>query len=517
MGAGVLDSTGMRRTVATLLVAALVVLAGCAGGIAGPDAGSGTDSSTNDAADGGSVQFYVSDERNAIDQFEHLNVTVTSVGFAQAGADGDGSGDAANETEREFETESEGGLAVALVGEFEPGENATVQVTYEGEPAANVTADVVAGDREVAVTTDANGTASVAVPENASEFAVEAETDGDGAYGEGEASIDAQVETDSESDDGGENESEAGWVERDVDDRSVDLTELQGANATALGNLSVPDGEYETVFVHVGEVNGTLKTGEDVNVKLPSQKLQVNEDFTVGNEESVDFVFDITVFEAGGSGKFVLKPVASESGTDVPIVDVDEKRGGDLDISVVGNATAGENATVQVTRDGEPVENATVAVEDGATVRTDANGTATVAVPEDGELELEASYEAETDGDADVEAEGELELELGEGDDSDGDDGDGNDTSASADADLAVASEGTFAAGETVTLTVTDGDGDPVEDATVELDGEVVGETDANGELSVELPADASTDSQLTVTADGESVTVDASTVAAAN
>jgi hypothetical protein len=286
----------------------------------------------------------------------------------------------------------------------------------------------------------------------------------------------------------------------------------------------VPEGDYEKVFVHVGEVNGTLKTGEEGSVKLPSQKLQLSEEFTVGGGQNVDFVFDITVFEAGNAGKYILKPVASESGTDVPIEDVDDEGG--LDVSVVGNATAGENATVQVTRGGEAVENATVAVDDDTTVRTDANGTATVQVPGDGEFELEASYEH-----GDSEAEGELELELGESegeadqggddgqadDENDAGDGDDNDDSASAEADLAVAYEGAFAAGETVTVTVTDGDGEAVEDATVNLDGEVVGETDENGELSVELPADASMSSELTVSADGESVTGDASTVAAAN
>jgi uncharacterized GH25 family protein len=505
----------MSRIVASLQVAALVVLAGCTGGIAGPDA-SGT---VDESSESGNVQFYVSDERNAIDQFEHLNVTVTSVGFAKAGTADANETAAESESEVEVENESEGGLAVALVGNFTPGENATVRATYEGEPAANVSASVETGDSEVSVQTDANGTATVAVPENATEFELEAETDGDGEYAEAQAELGVEVESESDDESDSDDESNAGWVERDVDDRSVDLTELQGANATALGNLSVPEGDYEKVFVHVGEVNGTLKTGEQVNVKLPSQKLQLNEDFTVGSGQNVDFVFDITVFEAGNAGKYILKPVASESGTDVPIVDVDEEA--ELDVSVVGNATAGENATVRVTRGGEPVENATIDVDDGEAVQTDANGEVTVSVPGDGEFELEASY-----GDG----EGELELELGESeredddngeaDDSDAGDGDGSDadeTSASAEADLAVAYEGSFAAGETVTLTVTDGEGEAVEDATVELDGEVVGETDANGALSVQLPADVSMSSQLTVTDDGESVTVDATTVAAAN
>ncbi|MDH5018915.1 DUF4382 domain-containing protein [Halobacterium rubrum] len=521
----------MNKTVSSLLVAALVVLAGCAGGIAGPEAGG------SDASEDGTVQFYVSDERNAIDQFEHLNVTVTSVGFAQADAADANETDTADgnesesETEVEVERESEGGLAVALDGDFAPGENATVEVTQNGEAAANVTAVVEAGDSEVTVVTDANGTATVAVPADADEFEIEAETAENSTYGEASASLSVEAESeDGDSDDDDGNESAVGWVERDVDQRTVDLTELQGANATALGNISVPEGEYEKVFVHVGEVNGTLESGEEVNVKLPSQKLQLNEGFTVDSQSDVAFVFDITVFEAGNSGKYILKPVASESGTDVPIVDVDEKRGGEeadeLDVSFVGNVTAGENATVEVTRDGEPVENATVEVTGDVTVTTDADGTATVAVPADAEeFEVEAEHE-----DGDSESEGELEVDLGESEsddereEDDGEDGDDSDETDSetpdvedGDADLAVAYEGAFAANETVTVFVTDGDGEAVEDATVEVDGEVVGETDANGELSVALPADVSMTSELTVTADGESVTVDASTVAAAN
>lgn len=493
----------MSRIASALLVAALVVLAGCAGGIAGPDTGNTGGSS----ADSGTVQFYVSDERNAISQFEHLNVTVTSVGFTQASATNTSGSAPAFEVEHE----SEGGLSVALDGDLAPGENATVEVTQDGAAAANVTAVVEAGDTEVTVVTDANGTATVPVPAGVDEFVVEAETTGNGTDGEAAASLSMEAEAD------GEYELAVGQIERNVTERTVDLTELQGANATALGNLSVPQGEYRTVFVHVSDVDGTLNSGGAANVKLPSGKLQLNEGVTVDGQSNVAFVFDITVFEAGNSGKYILKPVASESGTDVPITDVDEERssGVELDVSVVGNATAGERATVRVTRGGDPVENATVAVSGDATVRTDANGTAAVPVPGDGELELEASYES---GAAVVE--GELELELGRSDGEQADDDrgdDGDDASTGTEASLGVVYEGTFAANETVTVFVTDDSGDPIEDATVAVDAEVMGETDGDGELTVALPADVSMASELTVTADGESVTVDASTVAAAN
>lgn len=424
----------MNRIVSSLLVAALVVLAGCAGGIAGPgDSGS-------QSADSGTVQFYVSDQPNAIENFEHLNVTITEVGFAAADTEANASADA------------------------------SANASVDAEANANSSADA-----EAEAEADANGDA---------------------------------------------------WVEHEVDSRTVDLTELQGANATVLGNLSVPAGEYEQVFVRVSDVDGTLKSGEEADVKLPSGKLKLNEGFEVDGESDVEFVFDVTVFEAGNSGKHVLKPVASESGTDVPIVDVDRDGDGDLEVSVLGNATAGENATVEVTRGGEAVSNATVEVDDGATVTTNADGTATVEVPADDEFEVKASVGG--DGDARAEGEAELELELGAGDDGDGsnsddsdtedgDSSDGNTEVRNATADLAVVLEGTFASGEEVTVVATDGDGNQVSGAEVRVDGEVVGETDDDGELAFELSSDVSMGSQVTVEGNGATVTVDSSTVAAAN
>jgi hypothetical protein len=447
----------MSHTVSSLLVAALVVLAGCAGGIAGPDA-TGADPTSDSGAqstDGGTVQFYVSDEQNAISQFEHLNVTVTSVGFQRV----DASGDAA--------------------------------------AAGNASANTTDGE-----TTTTDGTTSVGDETTAEESSDETETEQTETEG---TETPGDGESDSEGDSGsGE------WVERDVDSRTVDLTELQGANATLLGNLSVPAGEYEKVFVHVSDVNGTLKTGEQVNVKLPSRKLQLNQGFAVSSESNVEFVFDITVFEAGNSGKFVLKPVASESGTDVPI----EVTGGDGDgaqelrASVVGNVTAGENATVKVTRGGEPVADAEVRVNEEVVATTDADGTATVKVPADAEeFELKATTSEDSAG---GEGEAELEVELG-------DSGGESDGQTNASAGLAVALQGSFAAEENVTVVVTDGDGDAVENATVAVDGTVVGETNADGELTFRVPANVSMDSEVTVTSDGETVTVDAQTVAAAN
>ena len=222
------------------------------------------------------------------------------------------------------------------------------------------------------------------------------------------------------------------WVEKDVDDRTVDLTTLPGANATKLGTFGVDNGTYTKVFVHVDEINATLENGDSVNVKLPSNKLQLNKEFTVGDGEEVDFVYDMSVFKAGNSGKYILKPVVGESGTgdEVPIEDVDDEDSDDdsdeetealaLNASFVGNVTAGENVTVEVTRNGSAVENASIEVTqeiDGdkttETYRTDENGTVTFAIDANA-TELTVVVTA---GDDEAELERELETTGGDGGD----------------------------------------------------------------------------------------------------
>jgi hypothetical protein len=127
----------------------------------------------------------------------------------------------------------------------------------------------------------------------------------------------------------------------------MDLTRLQGANASLVERYEVQEGNYTKVFMSVDGIDATLTSGESTNVKLPSEKLQLNQNFTVGNGDEVDFVYDIMVMKAGNSGKYVLRPVASESGTDVEIEKVDtesEMNGDDEDDD---DATATPTATQQ--------------------------------------------------------------------------------------------------------------------------------------------------------------------------
>jgi len=348
-----------RTALYTVLVAGMVLLAGCAGGISGtPTGGDGDGAPT--AGDTGTVSFYISDEPNAIGDFDHLNVTITAVGFQQAGDGGD--------VEAEDET---------VEPETEAPENETV------EPEAEA-------------------------PENETEDELEA----------------AENETDAPDGEADDDDGEAGgWIEYDVDDRTVDLTELRGANATMLDQFDVPNGTYTKVFVYVDAVNATLESGERVNVKLPSEKLHINERFAVEDGSDVDFVFDIAVHEAGNSGKYILKPVISQSGTDVDIERVDdegEDRGtdgedegeseGELQAAFVGSVAPGEDATVEVTRRGEPVENATVAVDGERVGTTDAEGRLTFAVPDGEELEVAVRL-----GEAEAELEREFEAEREQG------------------------------------------------------------------------------------------------------
>ena len=387
-----------RNALAAALVAGLVLLAGCSSGLTGSQGESATEESALDGqttaetieGETGTVNMYISDEENAISDFEHLNVTITKVGVKPAGEEtGDEDADDGDDTETggdDTETEEDD-------TEADDAENGT-----ETADETNVT----------------DSTATETQTPDDDEADEETESDEDDA-------ADEATEDEAESDDDDADESDDGWVEYEVDNRTVDLTELKGANATKLSSLEVPNGSYDKVFVHVSEVDGTLKDGTDQRVKLPSGKLQLNSGFTVGDGEEVDFVFDITAVKAGNSGKYILKPVISESGTDVEIDDVDdeEERGDDereddranaLNASFDGEVVAGENATLSVTSDGEPVEGATVFVDGERAGTTDADGTYVIRVPDDAEeLEVEITYEGaetELDGELDSESDG---------------------------------------------------------------------------------------------------------------
>lgn len=331
-----------------VLVVLLLVLAGCTGGVTSgsptADGSSQQDDKTpagmSPSSGTGQVAFYISDEPNAIDDFEHLNVTITKVGLHRVQTDG--------------ENES--------VTTQQNGSNATIEADENGE----------------------NGV----------------------------------------------------WQEYEVE-RTVDLTRLVGANASKLDVFDAPAGTYNKVFIYVDEINATTTSGEQVNVKLPSERLHINQEFTVGDGEEVNFVFDIAPHKAGKSGKYILKPVISESGPSekADISDVDERDAEDdeeaaeeedeaaenddrdaddgetaeLSAEFTGPVTQGEEATVLVKTGEGPVSGANVTVNGEFIGQTGPAGEVSFSVPDSGD-ELEVTV---THGEAEVE----LEVEFPESDD----------------------------------------------------------------------------------------------------
>ncbi len=107
------------------------------------------------------------------------------------------------------------------------------------------------------------------------------------------------------------------WIEINPEVEVVDLTLLQGDKAQEIWRGDVPEGQYTKVFIYVSNVSGILEaTGESINVKLPSNKLQISKSFSVASGSVVHFVYDVTVIEAGKSGQYIIKPQVGESGAD---------------------------------------------------------------------------------------------------------------------------------------------------------------------------------------------------------
>jgi hypothetical protein len=111
-----------------------------------------------------------------------------------------------------------------------------------------------------------------------------------------------------------------------------DLTLLPGEKTQEIWRGNVPDGEYEKVVVYAGKVSGVLeKSGELLEIKLPSNKLQISLPFKVEQGSVTSFVYDLTVIKTGNGkngGKYILKPQAGESGaTQRPVQKYEPEKG----------------------------------------------------------------------------------------------------------------------------------------------------------------------------------------------
>jgi hypothetical protein len=106
----------------------------------------------------------------------------------------------------------------------------------------------------------------------------------------------------------------------------VDLTQLQGNRAQEIWRGDIPDGEYSKVFLKVSGVSGILlESGDEIEIKLPSGKLQISTPFKVESGTVTNFVYDLTVVRAGKSGQYILKPQIGQSGADQDFIKVKPK------------------------------------------------------------------------------------------------------------------------------------------------------------------------------------------------
>ena len=186
----------------------------------------------------------------------------------------------------------------------------------------------------------------------------------------------------------------------------IDLKPLVGQNALAIWSGTLPEGEYTKVFIYVESVKGILNGGAELEIKLPSGKLQISKPFTIG-DDVVNFVYDITVIKTGKSDKYILKPQIAQSGAGQKINDVTpmenpevtgepeepEDSEDDLELVIHGEPVPGAEVTLSVTDDGTPVEGASVTVNDEEAGSTDVDGQLIILLPDTpGEVEIEATW-----------------------------------------------------------------------------------------------------------------------------
>jgi len=98
-----------------------------------------------------------------------------------------------------------------------------------------------------------------------------------------------------------------------VEERTFDLVELQGDRSAPLADLELDAGKYEYLQLSVVDTEATLADGSTATVEVPGDApLKFEEPFEIREGERTTFTADFTPVRAGGSGKYVLQPVADE-------------------------------------------------------------------------------------------------------------------------------------------------------------------------------------------------------------
>lgn len=106
---------------------------------------------------------------------------------------------------------------------------------------------------------------------------------------------------------------EPAWVEKSISGDAVDLTRLVGDLTYPLLEVDLGAGEYTKLELYINTITATAD-GEIVEVKVPSNKLQITKQFTVSGVDTTNFVFDMNVVKKGATDEYNLQPVIEESG-----------------------------------------------------------------------------------------------------------------------------------------------------------------------------------------------------------
>lgn len=113
-----------------------------------------------------------------------------------------------------------------------------------------------------------------------------------------------------------------GWVEFDLDGATVDLTNVIGETAVPVLEVDLEAGRYSTIHLDVEDVTGYAppidddEHGEELDVRVPSNRLRLVRPFEVEAGATAEFVFDIHVVRRGRSGGYNLRPVIGGSGVE---------------------------------------------------------------------------------------------------------------------------------------------------------------------------------------------------------
>lgn len=174
------------------------------------------------------------------------------------------------------------------------------------------------------------------------------------------------------------------WVTFDAVNQTVDLSELDGRRAELVDSSRLPAGQYDRVRLVVGSIDGRID-GRSVPVVLEGDRLEVRERFRGGGAGRVAFDFSVTVRDVGWA--YRLEPSIGGEPTDgLPMGEVKRQvhdpPPADVDVEVEGGAEPGSTLRVRVTRDGYPLSGAPVRIGDERR-ETDVNGTVTYEVPPD--------------------------------------------------------------------------------------------------------------------------------------